>query len=344
MALWGDRDNLDCAGTVTLVYDTGIVTGAGTSFGATDNPGVGDVIRFGDPIPSSATSYEGDAVIVSVANTQQCTIGSTAGLSGSAISGIAYTGTQLPKYTVLDHTYSDNEAFNRANETFVHLAFDLSQAGASAGSSIVAFNLDQQAGGFLGGILKVGDAFKDGGVSRGVVSIGTATVTASGAVGAGTAVIPVADGINALGGAVSLNSGQFGSGFIENGSFISVVSGNSTSITLGSTISVAISANDRLLFGDTSVMIGLGSTITNSFGTQTEQEFLRLGGGFNKMVFGVSEASAAIGEDGTYDVAHAGWVGIHTYRDCEGNFRVKSEVLVASSGINTGNAPIYPPA
>ena len=62
------------------------------------------------------------------------------------------------------------------------------------------------------------------------------------------------------------------------------------------------------------------------------------------MVFGVSEASAAIGEDGTYDVAHAGWVGIHTYRDCEGNFRVKSEVLVASSGINTGNAPIYPPA
>ena len=192
--------------------------------------------------------------------------------------------------------------------------------------------------------LKVGDAFKDGGVSRGVVSIGTATVTASGAVGAGTAVIPVADGINALGGAVSLNSGSFGSGFIENGSFISVVSGNSTSITLGSTISVAISANDRLLFGDTSVMIGLGSTITNSFGTQTEQEFLRLGGGFNKMVFGVSEASAAIGEDGTYDVAHAGWVGIHTYRDAEGNFRVKSEVLVASSGINTGNAPIYPPA
>ena len=35
------------------------------------------------------------------------------------------------------------------------------------------------------------------------------------------------------------------------------------------------------------------------------------------MVFGVSEASAAIGEDGTYDVAHAGWVGIHTYRDAE---------------------------
>ena len=43
--------------------------------------------------------------------------------------------------------------FNKSNETFRHLAFDLSQAAASAGSSIVAFNLDQQAGGFLGGIL-----------------------------------------------------------------------------------------------------------------------------------------------------------------------------------------------
>ena len=89
MALWGDRDNLDCAGTVTLAYDTGIVTGSGTSFGETDNPGVGDVIRFGDPTASSATSYEGDAVIVSVASTLSCTIGSTMGLSGSAISGIA---------------------------------------------------------------------------------------------------------------------------------------------------------------------------------------------------------------------------------------------------------------
>ena len=37
-----------------------------------------------------------------------------------------------------------------------------------------------------------------------------------------------------------------------------------------------------------------------------------------------------------YGVAHAGWVGINTYNDMHGNLRVKSEVLVAMSGISTG--------
>ena len=39
----------------------------------------------------------------------------------------------------------------------------------------------------------------------------------------------------------------------------------------------------------------------------------------------------------------AGWVGITTYNDSQGNERVKSEVLVAMSGIHTGNTS-YPPA
>ena len=34
---------------------------------------------------------------------------------------------------------------------------------------------------------------------------------------------------------------------------------------------------------------------------------------------------------------HAGWVGIQTYNDMHGNFRVKTETLVASSSI-TGDA------
>ncbi len=41
-----------------------------------------------------------------------------------------------------------------------------------------------------------------------------------------------------------------------------------------------------------------------------------------------------------------GWVGVTTYNDNEGNLRVKKEILVAMSGITTGNAPVYgnPPA
>ena len=42
-----------------------------------------------------------------------------------------------------------------------------------------------------------------------------------------------------------------------------------------------------------------------------------------------------------YRPAHAGWVGVQTYTDNHGNFRVKTEVLVAMSGIQTGNEP-YP--
>jgi len=46
----------------------------------------------------------------------------------------------------------------------------------------------------------------------------------------------------------------------------------------------------------------------------------------------------------TYAASHAGWVGITTYLDNGGNLRVKSEVLVAMSGITTGNAPLFPPS
>ena len=37
----------------------------------------------------------------------------------------------------------------------------------------------------------------------------------------------------------------------------------------------------------------------------------------------------------------AGWVGVQTYVDTHGNLRVKSEVLVAMSGISTGGRPKF---
>ena len=42
--------------------------------------------------------------------------------------------------------------------------------------------------------------------------------------------------------------------------------------------------------------------------------------------------------------AGVGWVGVTTYTDTHGTARVKKEILVAMSGITTGNAPVYPPA
>jgi len=37
-----------------------------------------------------------------------------------------------------------------------------------------------------------------------------------------------------------------------------------------------------------------------------------------------------------------GWVGVQTYMGTEGTLRVKKEILVAMSGISTGNTPSYP--
>lgn len=65
--------------------------------------------------------------------------------------------------------------------------------------------------------------------------------------------------------------------------------------------------------------------------------------GLTNQVYGVDEyeaaANAATGSK--YKVAHAGWVGIHTYIDNHGNFRVKSEVLVAMSGISSNTPATY---
>ena len=44
---------------------------------------------------------------------------------------------------------------------------------------------------------------------------------------------------------------------------------------------------------------------------------------------------------GAYEDSHEGWVGVTTYMGAEGEVRVKKEVLVAMSGITTGNTT-YP--
>ena len=111
MALWGNSDAVTSAGTVSLNYDTGVVTGSGTAFGDAGSAAVGDVIRFGD----RAGTYFGDAVIISIESTTELKIDSTAGLSGAAIADEPFTVSQCPKFTVLDshynQTHSDYDSF-----------------------------------------------------------------------------------------------------------------------------------------------------------------------------------------------------------------------------------------
>ena len=105
MSLWGNNDNLESNGTVSLNYATKVVTGAGTTFGTVGFGVTGDVIRFG---VRGGGTYFGDAVIASIASTQSITIASTAGLSGAAISGAQYKLSELPSSTVGDFSFSEN--------------------------------------------------------------------------------------------------------------------------------------------------------------------------------------------------------------------------------------------
>lgn len=104
MALWGNNDNIQTFGTVSLSGNT--VTGTGTTF-STDIE-VGQVIRFG--VRGGVGTYYGDATIVGVTSDLILTIGSTAGLAPAlyGAGSTSYYVSELPKYTVLDSKYSEN--------------------------------------------------------------------------------------------------------------------------------------------------------------------------------------------------------------------------------------------
>jgi hypothetical protein len=59
--------------------------------------------------------------------------------------------------------------------------------------------------------------------------------------------------------------------------------------------------------------------------------------GYTSKVYGVNKniQQARQAADSQYTPTHAGWVGVTTYVDTHGNLRVKSETLVAMSGIST---------
>lgn len=252
MSLWGRNDNVGSDGKVTLSKqgDTWVVTGTGTTFGQVGAAKTGDVIRFG---VRGDGVYYGDAVIVGIASTTQLSIASTTGLNSVSFAATDFYVSELPKYTVLDSTYSN---VNDSTPTLKNLGI-----------------------------------------------VGTATTNA----GIGTNVIPVVPPINLIVGDTLLNNGQ--------DIVISTIA--SSNITLGSTISAGISTGDSLVFK-------------------------RYTGGYDKQVYGIS-TSAFSNVSTSYRTSGTGWVGVMTYIDGHGNLRVKSEILVAMSGITTGSDGILYP-
>ena len=140
-------------------------------------------------------------------------------------------------------------------------------------------------------------------------------------------------------------------GLISAGDVISVGSG----VTFGYAIISAVDSAGALSIASTEGFQGI-STVTPTTYIISEEPMYVLGdktyaapevktSGFSTSslftgVFGVDEteqgvANAASGDKRKYAAPHAGWVGLTTYRDMHGNFRVKSETLVASSSIES---------
>jgi hypothetical protein len=126
----------------------------------------------------------------------------------------------------------------------------------------------------------------------------------------------------------------------------------SSGITTGTVISIGVGATfgEAVISGITSerlVSIAttqylLNTTISGVAYTMSQKPVYTLeDSNYAESPAGVGTINSVYGVDvyeagATASVAHAGWVGVHTYIDMHGNYRVKSETLVAMSGITTG--------
>ena len=112
------------------------------------------------------------------------------------------------------------------------------------------------------------------------------------------------------------------------------------------TIRKGLFANEKRLVLDTplGVAVAAGADVDIEYGARSGTEVTVNGaetlGGKETNVVGVSTAGVQASATTQFETG-AGWVGVTTYKDQDGNLRVKKEILVAMSGIQTGNTPIY---
>jgi hypothetical protein len=121
--------------------------------------------------------------------------------------------------------------------------------------------------------------------------------------------------------------------------------------TYGQAVVTGVTSATQLSIGSTQFLIPLNGSIAGAAYTVTQKPKYTLEDGqYNapdvksnrfSAVFGVDATEVSVaagttvgGKNAAYAVAHSGWVGVTTYVDNHGNFRVKSEVLVAG-GIST---------
>ena len=117
----------------------------------------------------------------------------------------------------------------------------------------------------------------------------------------------------------------------------------------GDAVIVGIASTTQLSIASTAGLSGAAIAATSFYISELpkytvfDSTFSEASYGVNdKQVYGISTDASSV--PAAYrGFTHQGWVGITTYTDTHGNLRVKSEVLVAMSGITTGSDGILYP-
>ncbi len=119
----------------------------------------------------------------------------------------------------------------------------------------------------------------------------------------------------------------------------------------GDAVIVAIASTTQLTIGSTGGLTGAAIAGTSFYVSELPKYTVhdtvyqrRTGLSRDSQVYGISTDSSFV-PSSYRGFSHQGWVGVTTYIDNHGNLRVKTETLVAMSGITTGSDGIlYPTA
>ena len=127
--------------------------------------------------------------------------------------------------------------------------------------------------------------------------------------------------------------------------------GSRSGTYFGDAVIVSIASTESLTIGSTAGLSGVAIASTTYTISQLPKYTVldskyseSASGTEDSYVYGVADAGIDAAQTTSYALTHEGWVGVTTYMGSEGEMRVKHEVLVAMSGITTGNAPVFPPA
>jgi hypothetical protein len=413
MALWGNNDAVGSGSTVTLDYDNKVVsgwagtaTGVGATFGQIGAAKTGDIISFGQ---HGSGTYFGEAVIVSIASSLQCTIASTEALSGAAIAGVEFTVSEKPVYTLGDPTYNIKRD---SSPTYNTLTTGTADQATGIGSHSVGTDISD----LVAHALEVGDYLVNNSVNVPIIAIGIATAAgiatcitgdkvfraeppdfvapnvgsvtvglgttrpvvnqvgfvtadvggAGIAVGKGSSVIPVKEILTyhlMVGDVVNIGAAITNVQVHSIGhTAVSLASTTPVNINVGTMVSFSSSSfnvfasagannDETIAIGDSITyrgaggadadVIDLGQNLTAAITADDTLTFKRAQNGYDAYVYGVASGGVDAAE-GTQFETGVGWVGVQTYMDSDNNLRVKKEILVAMSGISTGNSPSYP--